>query len=399
MSTVRRVVVAGGGIGGLSTAIALRRRGIEVVVLERAAEFPEVGSGLVLSPNGMKAVAALGSDVDDDVRAAGKVYGTDHVSRFLTAGGKRLAQVSFADSERTWGAPIMGILRSRLQEVLLRHAVKSGADVRTGAAVTGLQGTGHAGAGGAVAASLADGTTVDGDLLVGADGLRSVVRAGLLADGDPVYRGFTAVRGVGPAPARDPDGFITYGPGTVLFASGVSGAQVYWVASITAPRDVWPRKGNDGAHRDVLALLEGWHPGATALVAASDPAGYVLTDVYDRDCAPTWYGGRVVLLGDAAHPMVYTMGQGANTTLEDAVVLASHLGGTSGLDAALAGYNADRAPRLAKIVKQSRMIGTIGQLRNPVGVSVRNAMMAVMTRTGTMDKQNSAVFGWRPPDG
>src|SRR5829696_1682242 len=178
MSTVRRVVVAGGGIGGLSAAIALRRTGSEVVVLERAAEFPEVGSGLVLSPNGMKAVAALGSDVDDDVRAAGKVYGAGHVSRFLTAGGRRLAQVSFADSERTWGAPIMGILRSRLQDVLLRHAVKSGADLRTGAAVTG-----YTEGDDTVAASLADGTTVEGDVLVGADGLRSAVRAGLLADG------------------------------------------------------------------------------------------------------------------------------------------------------------------------------------------------------------------------
>jgi 2-polyprenyl-6-methoxyphenol hydroxylase-like FAD-dependent oxidoreductase len=390
--TVRRVVVAGGGIGGLSMAIALCRAGVEVVVLERAPQFSEAGSGLVLSPNGMKAVAALGADVDFDVRAAGKVYGAGHVSRFLTASGKPLAQVSFADSERTWDAPTMGILRSRLQDVLLKYAVNSGADVRTGAAVTGYTADPDT-----VVVSLSDGATVECDLLVGADGLRSVVRSALLRDGAPTYRGFTAVRGVAPAPESDPDGFIGYGRGTVLFAAAVGGGQVYWVASITAPPEVWPRKDIRTAHRDVLGLLDRWHSAAVGMVAASDPAACVLTDVYDRNPVSAWHDGRVVLLGDAAHPMVYTLGQGANTTMEDAVVLASHLRREERLDAALARYTADRAPRLATIVKQSRMIGTMSQLHNPIGIWLRNRMMTLMTRFGGVDRQNATVFGWQPP--
>ena len=200
-------------------------------------------------------------------------------------------------------------------------------------------------------------------------------------------------------PAAYPGGFIGYGRGLILFASPIGGGQVYWVASITSPCGVWPRKTPDAAHRDLLALLAGWHPDLAGVVRGGDPAGYVLTDIHDRDPVATWYRGAVVLLGDAAHPMVYTMGQGANTTLEDAVVLAWHLDRGAALDAALSGYVRDRAPRTARVVRQSRMLGRIGQVRNPAAAWLRDRMMGLMTRTGDPDKQNAALYGWEPPRG
>ncbi|HWG98513.1 MAG TPA: FAD-dependent monooxygenase, partial [Pilimelia sp.] len=364
-----KVLIAGGGIGGLALGIALRRRDIDAVVFERAREYRDGGSGLVLAPNGMKAVAALDSGIAAEVRAAGVVPGPRHRSRFVTATGRTLSTVSFADMERAWGAPVVSLRRATLHDILLRHARRAGVDVRTGAALTAYADRHR------VAAILADGTRHDGALLVGADGYRSAVRRQLLGDGEPTYRGYTAVRGIGPTPAAYPDGFIAYGSGLILFASPVDLQQVYWVASITAPRDTWPAKDPQQAHRDLLALLRDWQPELRSVVAGADPAGYVLTDVCDRDPTATWHRGRVVLLGDAAHPMTYTMGQGANTTLEDAVTLAHHLATAPSPQEALARYTAERAPRTAKIVKQARTMGSIGHARHPASVWLRDRMM------------------------
>ncbi len=396
MSTVSSVAVAGAGVGGLAFGIAARRHGIAVTVLERARTLGDVGSGLVLAPNGVTALSALGGDVLADVLDAGEVLGrlgtTGHRSRFLTSRGTTLASVSFDGSEATWGVPLVSLLRSRLQEVLLRHAEEAGVRVCTGQAVGRFTERPDG-----VTLRLADGSDLQADLLVGADGLRSAVRAQLLGDGEPSYRGYTAVRGTGPAPATHPDGFIAYGRGLILFAAGIGAGRLYWVASITSPPGVWPAKDPRTAHRDLTALLGGWHPDLVSVVAGADPAAVVLTDIHDREPVGTWHRGRAVLLGDAAHPMVYTMGQGANTTLEDAVVLAHHLAEGGDLDGALAAYSSERGPRTARIVKQSRTMGAVGQTRNPVGAWARDRMMSLMTRFGDPQKQNAAVFGWQPP--
>ncbi|HXV91988.1 MAG TPA: FAD-dependent monooxygenase [Pseudonocardia sp.] len=391
------VVVAGGGIGGLALGIALRRHGVEVTVVERATEFGEVGSGVVLAPNAMSALTALGGEVATRVRAEGSALGTwgatGHCSPFVTAAGRQLAGVSFDRTEERWGVPVVSMLRARLQRVLLDEARACGVGLRTGTAVTGY--TDH---GAHVELLLAEGEPVTGDLLVGADGLRSAVRRQLLADGEPSYRGYSAVRGTGPAPDAYPDGFIAYGRGLILFASPIGGGELYWAASIASPAGVWPAKDRQTAHHDLLELLAGWDTELASVVGKADPAAYVLTDIADRDPVPSWHRGRVVLLGDAAHPMVYTMGQGAGTTLEDAVVLAHHLVTADGLDAALGRYEAERTVRTARIQKQSRMLGRIGHVKGRPAVWLRDRMMALMDRVGgDPEKQDAEVFGWRPP--
>jgi len=283
------------------------------------------------------------------------------------------------------------ILRADLHRVLLDHARSAGAGIELGATVQSVDDSGAA-----VTVRLADGREVRGDLLVGADGLRSVARRHVVGDGEPPYRGITAVRGVGPAPDDHPDGFIAYGRGLILFASAIDDRQVYWVASIRSAPGIWPAKSPEDAHDDLRAAMRGWHPALREVVAGSSVSDQVITDVHDRDPVRVWHRGRVVLLGDAAHPMVYTMGQGANTALEDAVVLAHRLAEGRPLDEALRAYTVDRASRTARIVRQSRVLATIGHVRNPVGAWLRDRTMR-FAAAGDPDKANATVFGWRPP--
>jgi 2-polyprenyl-6-methoxyphenol hydroxylase-like FAD-dependent oxidoreductase len=361
-------------------------------VLERSPAPDAGGSGLVLAPNGMTALAALGPAVARDVRAAGSVAGPGHRSAFLTARGRTLSSVSFAGFAQRWGAPAVSLRRAALHAVLAEHAARAGVVVRTGCTVDGWTDR-DAG----VTVDGPDGDLLDGDLLVGADGLRSAVRRRLLGDGEPVYRGCTSVRGIGPKAPGHPDGSIVYGRGLILFTAPVDDEHVYWVASIVAPAGRWPAKGPAAAHRDLLDALRGWHPDLVVPVAAADPEQLVLTDIHDRDPVRTWHRGRVVLLGDAAHPMTYTLGQGANQALEDAVVLAHHLAHEPAVDAALAAYCAARTARTAKVVRTSRAMGRVGHARNPLAAAARDAMMRLVGRAGDPDRQNAELFGWRPP--
>jgi 2-polyprenyl-6-methoxyphenol hydroxylase-like FAD-dependent oxidoreductase len=284
------------------------------------------------------------------------------------------------------------ILRSRLQAVLLRHAANHDVEIHTGRTATS-----HTDHGAGVALELADGATMTGDLLVGADGVRSVVRHGLLADGRPRYAGYTAIAGTAPAPTAWPGGFIAYGTGLILFAAPVGDGQVYWVSTLRDTADTWPAKDDRTARHDLLTRMRGagWHPELVGVIAAASRT--VRTDITDRDPSGTWHRGRTVLIGDAAHPMAPTMGQGANTALEDAVVLAHRLSHHDSIADALTAFAADRHRRVATIVKQSRMMGTIGHASTPLTAWARNRMMTVMMRFGDPDKQNAAVFGWQPP--
>jgi 2-polyprenyl-6-methoxyphenol hydroxylase-like FAD-dependent oxidoreductase len=393
------VVIAGGGIGGLALAIALRRRDVPVVVLERARGFTETGSGVVLAANGMTALAAIDPALAAAVREAGRVSGargqTGHLSPFTTSSGRVLSQTSFDGAEERWGAPLVAVQRARLHAVLDAFAARHGVEVRTGHPVTGWSESDEG-----VEVALADATTVRGSVLVGADGLRSAVRRQLLDDGPPRYRGISAVRGLGPASARWPDGFIAYGRGLILFAAAIDADRVYWVASIRTPEGVWPAKGPAAAYADLRRRLAGWDPELTGVVAGADLADLVLTDVYDRNPVRRWSRGRVVLIGDAAHPMVYTMGQGANVALEDAATLAVRLDPTAGpvTPEVLTRFVAERADRAAKIVKQSRLFGRIGHVRNPLAVRLRDTMMSRMGG-GNQEDANADLMRWRPPSG
>lgn len=393
------VLVAGGGIAGLALGIALRHRGLHAVVLERSAKPERAGGGLVLAPNAVKALAAIAPDLAHRVREAGHPAGgrgkAPHRSAFLDDRGRELGAVSFDGYEDRWGMPSVTILRADLHHLLWDTAKTAGVEL-TGGCVAD-----HYVDGGSHVDLITDtGEVLRGDVLVGADGIHSVVRAQLLGDGAAHYRGFAAVRGIGPAPTAYPDGFIAYGRGLVLFTAAIGGDELYWVVSMTAPRGVMPRLPVAEVLSQVHDRISSWHPDLRKVTASTDPADCVAHDVFDRPPPRTWSRGRVVLAGDSAHPMVYTLGQGAGMALEDAAVLAATLAGSSAgtVEEALRRYATERGPRVRKVVRQSRMLGRIAHVRSPLLAGIRNAILTAVTRGSDAGSQSSELFGWTPPE-
>jgi 2-polyprenyl-6-methoxyphenol hydroxylase-like FAD-dependent oxidoreductase len=356
------VVIAGAGIGGLTLAVALKRRGVRVTLLEREAELRPAGAGLALSPNAVVALKQL--DLADAALGVGAVINR---SAILDAAGRPLgAEIDAARLARDLGAPIVALHRARLHEVLL-HAV--GRDtVRQGMAISRYeQDTDR------VAVFCSNGARMDTSLLVGADGLRSTVRAQLVGDGEPVYAGYTSWRGVTPAGAVPTPSRMTesWGHGERFGIVDIGFGQIYWFAVATAAPG-----GSDGdVRRELLSRFAGWHEPVRAIIEATPAAQILRTDISDRRPIHRWHEGRVVLLGDAAHPMTPNLGQGAGQAIEDAVVLGRCLANADEPGAALGQYERLRIARANSIVRGSRALGAVGQLRNPVAVWLRNTAM------------------------
>lgn len=384
----KTAVVAGGGIGGLACAAALAATGLAVTVVERAARIGDVGSGLMLYQNGVAAADAISARLGERIRAAGYVTGPDEVRLLLDSSGNVLAREPIGEVARRLGLPQVSILRTALQRELLDEAAAAGARLRLGTAVEGYDQAGDR-----VAVHLSGGEVLDADILVAADGINSVIRASMLNDGPPRYRGYTSVRGRTRGSELYPRPFVANGRGIQLFVAPVGGDTLYWTAKITSPPGVWPSMGPAGALRSLVDLLAGWHEPIVRMIRDADPADVVATDIHDRDPTRRWVHGRVALLGDAAHPMVPALGQGANMALEDAVVLAQAVRSSPDLGEALRAYEARRVARAAEVVLRSRRQGAVDQGAGRLRALLRNAAMRLR---GRKDVDTSEIVGWRP---
>jgi 2-polyprenyl-6-methoxyphenol hydroxylase-like FAD-dependent oxidoreductase len=397
--TSRRLtaIVAGGGVGGLATASALARRGVAVTVIERAASFTDVGSGLVLYPNGVAAADAISPGLGRRIRLAGHISGPDESRLVLTAGGKVLAREPIGQAQHRYGRPQISILRTALQDALTSEARAAGAQLQLGLAVRDYANTGDS-----VSVQLSDGSTRHADLLVAADGIRSALRRRMLGDGPPRYSGYTSVRGRTTGTWLSAQGFVANGRGVQLFTAPVGPHSLYWTAKITAPAGTWPELRGAAALRALTGRLRGWHDPIVRLVAEASQDDVTVTDICDRDPVPHWVDGRVALLGDAAHPMAPALGQAANMALEDAAVLAHALGshGAPGdgadIRAALRAYQRERAARTAPVVLASRRQGSLDQGAGRVRALVRNAGTRLR---GRKDAAIPDLIAWTPPAG
>jgi 2-polyprenyl-6-methoxyphenol hydroxylase-like FAD-dependent oxidoreductase len=365
-STTKRALIIGGGIGGLTAAAALRQAGIEVAVYERTAELREVGAGLILWPNAMQALGMLGGH-GESPRLAEAVRSVSRASggaALLTWRGERLLE-AFPRKllECEFGEPAAAVHRAELLGVLLRAA---GAEiVHLGARCVGFrqEGTG-------VTARLEDGREIEGDLLIGADGLRSVVRGQLLGETQLRYAGYTAWRGVATFKLDQDTWFESWGRGARFGAGGLTRERVYWYATANVPKGA--PDAPEGRRRELIERFREWHAPVPALLEATDESAILRTDLYDREPVKRWSEGRVTLLGDAAHPTTPNLGQGACMAIEDAVVLASCLRDHAEIPAALRAYERRRIPRTSAIVRQSRRVGGIGQWENPAACRLRD---------------------------
>jgi 2-polyprenyl-6-methoxyphenol hydroxylase-like FAD-dependent oxidoreductase len=348
-----RAIVVGGGIGGLCTAIALRRYGHEVTVLERTGRLEAAGAGITLFSNAMRALEHLGMR---DVVAERATEATK-VAILVADGGE------LAATPRDLFAGAVAIHRGDLQEVLARAA----GEVRLGTEVVGLEDS---------VVRLADGSQEEGDLVIGADGVHSVVRRQLWPDAAPSFAGYTAWRGIAEFSVDPGRWSESWGSGERFGLIDLGRGRTYWFATKNAPEGEADEPG--GRREELLRRFRGWHAPIAAVLDAARENTILRNDVYYLDPLPRWSKGDVVLVGDAAHATTPGIGQGAAQAIEDAVVLARCLTERATVPEALARYEATRRPRATRVLKMSRRADKGGQLEGRLACGIRNTLVRVM---------------------
>lgn len=391
-----RVLIAGGGLGGLASALFLHARGFEVRVYERAGALAEVGAGIQVSPNGSRLLHAIG--LADALAAVS--FRPEAVELRLHRSGLVVARTPLgAEIEARYGAPYYQIHRADLL-ALLADAVRTrcGDVIETGRAVSGARGDARA-----AALVFEDGTEAEGDVVVGCDGVRSVVRSALFGPEAPTFTGHVAWRAVIPAErvrsARlRPVVTSWMGPGSHAVTYFLRRGELVNFVGITE-RDwrgeSWTERGDPA---DLRRDFAGWHPTVTALTEAIDtPFRWAL---FGRAPMPRWGEGRITLLGDACHPMLPYVAQGAVMAFEDAATLAAELSASPlHPDAALRRYEAARQPRTARVQGAARAQGRMFHLASPLRrASVFGAVaMASRLTPGVVADRNAWLWGHEAP--
>jgi salicylate hydroxylase len=373
-----RVLIAGGGTGGLAAAIALRKAGLEPLVLEQAPAFTAIGAGLGLYVNAMKALSYLGADAHWRATAAR----IDVAEQRGLADDQIITESSLQPRAVKYGEPYYcGHRADLLASLLLALPPEC---VRTGSRVVAFEETGDD-----VRVELATGEEVRGDLLVGADGLRSATRRLLIGEREARFTGVVVWRGLIPrekVPARyDATIMSWYGPRRHVLLYPLRHDRhpdsVYslsaFVPATEVHRESWTASGDLA---DLHASLAGACPALLDLLAVMD--GALITGIYFRDPLETWGANRVVLLGDAAHPAPPSAGQGAGMALEDAVMLAACLerAGAGNAPAALREYQYRRQARTRRMLESSRVNLRNSQTSDPVQVRARNGYLRGLER-------------------
>ncbi len=386
------VLIAGAGIGGLTAALALARVGASVAVLERAPALEEAGAGVQLSPNAGRILDRLGVLASLERHA----FAPEGIRVRAAGSGRQLSFMPLAGARARWGAPYLVVHRADLQGALLAAvAGESAVRLHLGTAVAGFGVTagkdpvsGDDSAAG-VTVTVRQGAltrTVSGDALIGADGVRSAVRARLVAgvDDAPLETGRTAWRTTVEATTLDP---LFRAPETGLWLGRDAhlvhyplrgGGQVNVVAIIreaTAANDGWSAPGDAATIGERFAS---WHRSARRLVDAAPQ--WTKWPLSDRRPLPAWNAGPVALLGDAAHPILPFLAQGAAQAIEDADALATAVAGARSMADALADYSRLRCARARRVQDAARRLGRIYHLAGPAALARDTAMAALGPR-------------------
>lgn len=371
-----RALIIGAGIGGPAAAVALQRAGIEPIICEaRAATASSTGLFLGLGINGMHVLRELG--LLDEVLSRGAV--PTPWLEFFSATGRRLGAVPMGRlDERT---PSVTLTRSALQEALVEAARDRGITIHHGRRFVEYREATNG-----VVARFEDGGEIEADLLVAADGIHSAVRRAAFPDAPaPSYAGLLNlggfVRDSGLPPT--PDAMRMVWGWRAFFGYTVQeNGEAWWFANVGEARA--PRRGELEAvsteewRRRLLALFADDAPFIARLIEATPEI--TATSIHDLPSLPAWHRGRVVLMGDAAHAVSPSSGQGASLALEDAIVLAKCLRDVTPVESALARYEALRRPRAERIVADGRRRGTYKALRSRAAVRLRDLVMPLALR-------------------
>ncbi|NES90084.1 MULTISPECIES: NAD(P)/FAD-dependent oxidoreductase [Okeania] len=345
---VQKVAIIGGGIGGLATAIALRKKGIDAHVYEKARELRPVGAGLSLNPNGLKALEAIESTIVEQLKQAGSILKV--VSLQKNTG--EITQKTKITLMEKYGQPLLSIRWSKLQEILaaalppeIIHLNHRCVDFTQNHNSVTVEFEGK--------------KTVEVDLVVGADGIKSAVRQTLIGDGEPRYLGRMSWRGL----LKYSHELLGANEVTTMTAApknltlmDVGDGYIFWGATMLCVDD-----SNSGNAADIKSRLlkefGEWASPVPEIMEATDAEIIVERPIWDREPLSSWSKGRVTLLGDAAHPMSPSIGQGASTAFEDGYELSEYLAKAPNLDAALALYDRNRIERTHIIQARSGLAG------------------------------------------
>lgn len=355
-------IVVGAGIGGLAAASTLRRAGVDVRVHERAPELRTSGSGLSVMTNAVTALASLGIDLRLDSRGQAV-----EVFKIMDRRGRTIREQPLPEVSGRLGAPCVSISRAALHSALLDEV--GDIPLTLGAAATRYEADGDG-----VTVHFEDGASARGDILIGADGFRSAVRrqlAGPEEDRDSGYVCWLAL-----APFEHPrltPGYVGHywGRGQRFGLIDIGHGQYYWWGTRNMPAD----RSRDwaGGKDEIVRAYSGWADEVQQIIDRTPEDAILSLPSHDRAFLERWGEGPVTLLGDAAHPMLTSLGQGAAMAIEDAVVLAHALArNPRDPRTALRAYEDLRRERTRTMVTTSRRVSGLEQLENPVARMLRD---------------------------
>jgi 2-polyprenyl-6-methoxyphenol hydroxylase-like FAD-dependent oxidoreductase len=349
-----RIAIIGGGIGGLTAALAFQQFGFQAEVFEQAPELHEVGAAIAMWPNAMRVLERLG--------LAEKILQHGGVVKelcWMDQNGFLMNRVSIFDGK----TPAIALHRSDLQSTLFHALPKS--SIHLGHTIVEQRQQRDK-----IIATFANGHTVEADFLIGADGIHSRVRSQFINDGDPIRRGYTIWRGTSPiTPATIPPatGIELYGRGKRFGIGPVGLGRTGWWASANAD------------HTDQLTdLFVGWCAPVIELIETTPPASILKTIATDRQPNKKWGAGRMTLLGDAIHPTTPNLGQGGCQAIEDALVLARCFEKYGASEGAMRNYERLRHRRTATLTRISRLYGSVGQWENAWARALRRLCLSLV---------------------
>jgi 2-polyprenyl-6-methoxyphenol hydroxylase-like FAD-dependent oxidoreductase len=358
-----KIAIIGGGIGGLSTALALRQAGFEPDIFEQAPALLDVGAAIAVWPNAMRVLRRLGLGEEIIKRA-----GTIEEVRWLKWDGRVFRRMRFPATD----APAIALHRADLQHTLLQALPQKLIHL-------GRRFENYWQEEGKLCASFADGSSIACDVLIGADGLHSSVRAQALDDGPPIYRGYTLWRGISthtPRSLAPLTAMEIFGRGKRFGIGPVGLGRTGWWATANEPEDVIE---DAAAHQSkLLTLFDGWYAPVAELIEATPTTSILRNAAYDRPAVKKWSEGNMLLLGDAAHPTTPNLGQGGCMAIEDAAVLARCLLKYQEVERAFRAFERLRSTRTAALTRYSLLYGTAGQWENKLAVLLRGAVLSLI---------------------